>query len=111
MLKTPSLIETVRIRDGRAPLWHLHLRRLVASCRTLGIPFPLEFDVPSGGTDRVQRIVVGMKGKQVTEREVGSVEPVRLIGKHTSLILTRPLIEPSSPKRRRKRKALGPTTR
>ena len=79
MLKTPSLIETVRVRDGRAPLWHLHLRRLVASCRTLGIPFPLEFDVPSGGTDRVQRIVVGMKGKQVTEREVGSVEPVRLI--------------------------------
>jgi branched-subunit amino acid aminotransferase/4-amino-4-deoxychorismate lyase len=79
MLKTPSLIETVRVRDGRAPLWHLHLRRLVASCRTLGVPFPLEFEVPSGGTDRVQRIVVGMKGKQVTEREVGSVEPVRLI--------------------------------
>ncbi|HEY7026512.1 MAG TPA: aminotransferase class IV [Gemmatimonadales bacterium] len=79
MLKTPSLIETVRVRDGRAPLWHLHLRRLVSSCRTLGIPFPLEFEVPSGGTDRVQRIVVSMKGKQVTEREVGSVEPVRLI--------------------------------
>ncbi|HEU5153983.1 MAG TPA: aminotransferase class IV [Gemmatimonadales bacterium] len=79
MLKTPSLIETVRVRDGRAPLWHLHLRRLVASCRALGIPFPLEFEVPSRGTDRVQRIVVGMKGKQVTEREVGSVEPVRLI--------------------------------
>jgi branched-subunit amino acid aminotransferase/4-amino-4-deoxychorismate lyase len=79
MLKTPSLIETVRVRDGRAPLWHLHLRRLVASCRALGIPFPLEFEVPAGGTDRVQRIVVGMKGKQVTEREVGSAEPVRLI--------------------------------
>ena len=79
MLKTPSLIETVRVREGRAPLWHLHLRRLVASCRALGIPFPLEFEVPSGGTDRVQRIVVGMNGKQVTEREVGSVEPVRLI--------------------------------
>lgn len=79
MLRTPSLIETVRVLGGRAPLWHLHLRRLVASCRALGIPFPLEFEVPSGGNDRVQRIVVGMKGKQVTEREVGSVEPVRLV--------------------------------
>ena len=74
-----SLIETVRILGGRAPLWHLHLRRLVASCKALGVPFPPEFEVPAGGADRVHRIVVGPKGKQVSEREVGPVRPVRLI--------------------------------
>ena len=35
-----GLIETVRIRDGVAPLWYLHLRRLAESCRALGIPLP-----------------------------------------------------------------------
>ena len=35
-----TLIETVRIRNGVAPLWYLHLRRLAASCRALGVPLP-----------------------------------------------------------------------
>jgi branched-subunit amino acid aminotransferase/4-amino-4-deoxychorismate lyase len=74
-----GLIETVRVRSGVAPLWGLHLRRLLRSCRELGVPFPLEFTVPAGGADRVQRLEVSAHGVQVSEREVGSVEPVRLI--------------------------------
>ena len=73
-----ALIETVRVRDGAAPLWYLHLRRLVASCRTLGIPFPTAFDVPAGGADRVHRLEVGMGGVVVSTREVGAIKPVNL---------------------------------
>jgi 4-amino-4-deoxychorismate lyase len=74
----PVLIETVRIRNGTAPLWHLHLRRLVASCRALGVPFPLELEVPAGGADRVHRLGVSAEGVALTDREVGPVSPVRL---------------------------------
>ncbi|HEX5633791.1 MAG TPA: aminotransferase class IV [Gemmatimonadales bacterium] len=77
MTRIPTLIETVRVREGRAPLWHLHLRRLVESCRALGVPFPGTFDVPAGH-DRVVRLAVGARGLEVTERAVGSAEPVRL---------------------------------
>ena len=55
----PTLIETVRVRNRVAPLWYLHLRRLSESCRTLGVPFPLTFEVPSGGPDRVASNVGG----------------------------------------------------
>ena len=74
-----GLIETVRVRSGVAPLWGLHLRRLLRSCRELGVPFPLEFTVPAGGSDRVHRLEVSARGVQVSEREVGSLEPVRLV--------------------------------
>ena len=87
MTQSLSLIETVRVLSGRAPLWHFHLRRLVASCKALGIPFPGEFAVPAGGADRIHRIVVGPRGKQVTEREVGPLHPVRLV---TSRVLHQP---------------------
>ena len=30
-----TLIETVRLRNGAAPLWYLHVRRLATSCRAL----------------------------------------------------------------------------
>lgn len=79
MTVSPGLIETVRVRSGAAPLWGLHLRRLLRSCRELGVPFPLEFTVPAGGRDRVHRLEVSARGVQVSEREVGSVEPVRLV--------------------------------
>jgi branched-subunit amino acid aminotransferase/4-amino-4-deoxychorismate lyase len=78
----PTLLETVRVREGRAPLWHLHLRRLVESCRALGVPFPPAFEVPTGA-DRVHRIAVGPKGLQVTERPVGSTAPVWLVTART----------------------------
>ena len=75
----PSLIETMRIRDGQAPLWYLHLRRLAVSCKALGIPLPGELEVPKGGTDRVYRLEVGMRGVQVSERLAGPTTPVKLV--------------------------------
>lgn len=75
----PTLIETIRVRDGVAPLWHLHLRRLSESCRALGVPLPLAFDVPAGGPDRVIRLEVGRKGMTVTERPVPPAGPVDLV--------------------------------
>ncbi len=74
-----SLIETVRLRDGAAPLWYLHLRRLVTSCKALGVPFPGELPTPSGGRDRVHRLEVGPRGLQVSERPVGTDSRVSLI--------------------------------
>jgi branched-subunit amino acid aminotransferase/4-amino-4-deoxychorismate lyase len=76
--RMPSLIETVRIRNGVAPLWHLHLRRLASSCKALGVPLPAELPTPSGGPDRVHRLEVGPRGLHVTERAVGATEPVTL---------------------------------
>jgi branched-subunit amino acid aminotransferase/4-amino-4-deoxychorismate lyase len=75
----PDLIETVRIRGGVAPLWYLHLRRLAGSCKALGIPLPGELPTPGGGADRVHRIQVGSRGATVSERPVGSADPVRLV--------------------------------
>ena len=67
------------MRNGAAPLWYLHLRRLATSCKALGIPLPGELIPPQGGSDRVHRLEVGMRGVQVNERLVGSTEPVKLI--------------------------------
>jgi branched-subunit amino acid aminotransferase/4-amino-4-deoxychorismate lyase len=75
----PALIETIRVRQGAAPLWYLHLRRLAVSCKALGIPLPGELPPPEGGPDRVHRLEVGMRGVQVSERLVGSSDPVKLI--------------------------------
>ena len=75
---TPVLIETIRVVGGVAPLYGLHLRRLVASCQALGIPFPLAFKIPEGGADRAQRLEVGLGGMKVTERPVGKADPIRL---------------------------------
>ena len=73
-----SLIETVRIRNGVAPLWYLHLRRLATSCKALGIPLPGELLTPGGGADRVHRLEVGPRGVEIGERAVGSTTPVAL---------------------------------
>ncbi len=86
-LPAPALIETVRVRNGIAPLWHLHLRRLVGSCRALGIPFPPAFTVPAGGVDRTHRLEVGAHGMTGTERPVGSIAPIRLV---TSSVIHEP---------------------
>jgi branched-subunit amino acid aminotransferase/4-amino-4-deoxychorismate lyase len=75
----PALIETIRIRNGVAPLWYLHLRRLAVSCKALGIPLPGELPTPEGGRDRVYRLEVGMRGVQVSERLVGSTAPAKLM--------------------------------
>jgi branched-subunit amino acid aminotransferase/4-amino-4-deoxychorismate lyase len=75
----PALIETIRLRNGVAPLWYLHLRRLAVSCKALGVPLPPDLPPPEGGLDRVYRIQVGMRGVQVSERLVDPPEPVKLI--------------------------------
>lgn len=75
----PSLIETIRIRNGEAPLWYLHLRRLAVSCKALGVPLPGVLEVPQGGNDRVYRLEVGMRGMQVSERLAGPTTPVKLV--------------------------------
>jgi branched-subunit amino acid aminotransferase/4-amino-4-deoxychorismate lyase len=75
----PNLIETVRIRNGAAPLWYLHLRRLATSCKALGVPLPGELLTPSGGADRIHRLEVGLRGLQLSERPVGSTAPVGLV--------------------------------
>jgi branched-subunit amino acid aminotransferase/4-amino-4-deoxychorismate lyase len=74
-----ALIETIRIRNGEAPLWYLHLRRLAVSCKALGIPLPAELPPPAGGADRVYRMEVGMRGVQVSERLVGPATAVKLM--------------------------------
>lgn len=81
-----ALIETVRIKDGRAPLWDLHQGRLERSCLALGVPWPI-VEPPTGGEDRVVQyiVVIGeqrsdpMERAGTKERPVGSVQPIRLI--------------------------------
>jgi len=72
-----ALIETVRIIDGVAPLWPLHQWRLMNSSLIVGISLP-EYRRPEGGADRVLRIEFAPAGAQVTERDVGSLEPLSL---------------------------------
>lgn len=72
------------MRDGRAPLWHLHLRRLAVSCQALGVPFPRSLEVPAGGADRVHRLAVGLAGTEVTTREVGPARPLALV--HSTVV-------------------------
>jgi branched-subunit amino acid aminotransferase/4-amino-4-deoxychorismate lyase len=87
MHRMPSLIETVRIRNGAAPLWYLHLRRLASSCKALGVPLPGELLTPSGGADRIHRLEVGPRGLRTSTRPVGSTDPVSLV---TSPVVHRP---------------------
>jgi len=78
-VKAVELIETVRVFRGVAPLWYLHLRRLAASCKALGVPLPGELPTPSGDPDRVHRLQVGRRGAEISERPVGSTQPVSLV--------------------------------
>jgi branched-subunit amino acid aminotransferase/4-amino-4-deoxychorismate lyase len=73
------LIETVRVRNGVAPLWGHHLARLFDSCRAIGVPPPAVLDIPEGGADRVHRLLVSARGVDSAERPVGSTSPVRLV--------------------------------
>ncbi|MEO7987536.1 MAG: aminotransferase class IV [Gemmatimonadales bacterium] len=82
-----TLIETIRMRGGAAPLWYLHLRRLATSCRALGVPIPPTLPPPEGGADRVHRILVSRRGVVAGERSIGSSAPVRLV---TSKLVHRP---------------------
>lgn len=76
--RTVGLIETVRIRNGIAPLWMLHLARLRRSAADLGVPLPGRLAPPTG-PDRVVRFEAGPAGITVTDRAVGATRPVRLV--------------------------------
>ncbi len=78
-MPAPALIETIRVRNGVAPLWGLHLARLVESCLAVGVPVPLELATPSGAPDRVHRLLVSSGGVELSQRPVGSEEPLRLV--------------------------------
>lgn len=79
MSRHPTLIETVRVRRGAAPLWGHHLARLFASCRAVGVEPPGSLPTPAGGDDRVHRLLVSSRGVETTERPVGPTDPVRLL--------------------------------
>ena len=72
-----TLIETVRIIDGRAPLWPLHRWRMMNSALMLGLPMP-DIAEPSGGADRIVRMEIGADGVHVTERDVTPPDPINL---------------------------------
>ncbi len=73
-----TLLETVRVHGGKAPLWSLHLDRLVRSARELCIPVPrLE---PPTGDDRVVRYEIdAMGGVTLSERDAEPAEPLDLV--------------------------------
>src|ERR1041385_4291427 len=71
------LIETVRVKGGKVPLWPYHLVRLARSARALGVPVPT-LVAPAGGPDRVLRYAVRTEGFSLVERAVGSTSPVKL---------------------------------
>jgi len=73
-----TLIETVRIIDGRAPLWPLHMDRLTRSCAALEVTRPNLVE-PRGGPDRVIRFEITSGAVQVLDRPVAGVEPIHLI--------------------------------
>jgi branched-subunit amino acid aminotransferase/4-amino-4-deoxychorismate lyase len=72
-----TLIETVRVIAGRAPLWSLHIDRLTRSCQDLGMSLP-DLVEPRGGEDRVVRFEIRAGEVQVTPRGVGSLAPIVL---------------------------------
>ena len=74
-----ALLETVRVYQGRAPLWPLHLLRLERSALALGIRLPAELDPPGGGADRICRYEFRGRGRvRMTERGVERPAGLRL---------------------------------
>ncbi|MBA2292000.1 MAG: aminotransferase class IV [Gemmatimonadales bacterium] len=80
-----TLIETVRVIGGRAPLWPLHRSRLDTSAVALGIVVP-PLEPPVGGEDRVVRYAVSGDVVRITE---SSVEPAESLAFVSSAALHR----------------------
>ena len=72
------LIETVRIRAGRAPLWDHHAGRFLASARALGLADP-PLDPPTWPGDGALRLTWDGHALRADPRPIGGPEPVRLI--------------------------------
>lgn len=74
-----SLLETIRVRGGKVPLWELHLDRVRASAAALGYSLPNDIEPPSGGSDRICRLEFASRGRLlVTERQVEPTTGLRL---------------------------------
>lgn len=71
-----TLIEMVRVVDGRAPLWPLHRWRVMNSALMLGVPLP-DMKAPKG-SDRVVRIEITDGGVTMTDQEIPDPAPVTL---------------------------------
>lgn len=82
-LSSPSLIETVRIINGKVPLWSYHRARLERGCRALGLPLPGRLEVPANGTDVACRFEVGAAGVRHGTREPGPNAPLSLVTART----------------------------
>lgn len=78
-----ALIETIRVRDGRAPLVTGHQGRLQASCTALRIPTPASLErllAPWLGLgDGVVRLEVDATGIRVTTRAVPPIVSLSLV--------------------------------
>lgn len=75
-----ALLETVRVRNGRVPLWTHHLARLRRSALALGYTIPDEPEPPAGGPERICRLEFASRGRVlVTERRVVESPPLRLM--------------------------------
>lgn len=72
-----SLIETVRVIDGVAPLWPFHRDRLVRSAVELGVTLP-EVEPPQGGDDRIVRYEIAEGRVMVSDREAERTTPLAL---------------------------------
>lgn len=79
MPRRVTLIETVRVRQGRVPLWPLHAERLYRSAAALGVALPEEIVPPIGGADRVCRLEFPGRGRsRSVERGLEELAGIRL---------------------------------
>jgi len=79
-----GLFETLRIRNGAAPLLERHLARLAASCRDLGRPLPepgLEARVLAHAAlgEAVIRVTLDSRGERIEARPVPEGGPMRIV--------------------------------
>ncbi len=73
-----TLIETVRVINGRVPLWSLHMDRLTRSCAALEVTRPNVVE-PRGGPDRVIRFEIRSGSLQLLERAAEGTGPIHLV--------------------------------
>jgi len=75
-----ALIETLRVRRGRIPLFHLHAARFAASAAALGLPAGLTLDDAAREAGAVEegvvRIEADAEGVRVTSRSHESPRPI-----------------------------------
>lgn len=80
---TASVLETIGIRAGRAPLLERHETRLVTACKALGLaPPPRLAEIVTrhaGLRDGVVRIEVGAQGISVTTRDLPPLRALAVI--------------------------------